>query len=160
MFLSQIYCHGPFLDHIQKLELSQVEESKYFVDMKLKQPEIDILNAFDQLTDDEKNDRDYMSDWLDIYFDRPGSEFENHQFDQVEHPKMLDKIQNDDYRQWALDLHKIWQQERFQSSKIVVLSRSMDCCAIVCTKSIGLDNFYPTLLPDNSLVEIQVLMLN
>ena len=29
----------------------------------------------------------------------------------VEHPKMLEKIENDDYRQWALELHQIWQQD-------------------------------------------------
>ena len=35
--------------------------------------------------------------------------------DKVEYPKMLDKIENDDYRQWALELHQIWQQERINT---------------------------------------------
>ena len=34
---------------------------------------------------------------------------------QVEHPKMLEKIENEDYRQWALELHQIWQQERINT---------------------------------------------
>ena len=97
---------------MQKLELDQVEESKYFVDMKLKYSEESTLRAFDMLSDTEKNDRDFMSNWLNDYFAPPGSEFQNHQFDQVEHPKMLEKIENEDYRQWALELHQIWQQER------------------------------------------------
>ena len=54
----------------------------------------------------------YLKTFLSNYFDPPGSEFQNHQFDQVENPKMIEKIQNEDYRQWALELHKIWQQER------------------------------------------------
>ena len=36
--------------------------------------------------------------------------------DKVEYPKILDKIENDDYRQWALELHQIWQQERNNTS--------------------------------------------
>ena len=107
---SKIFCHGPFLDHMQKLKLDQVDESKYFVDMKLKYSEQKTLEAFDTLTDNQKNDREFMSGWLNDYFDPPGSEFQNHQFDQVEYPKMLEKIENDDYRQWALELHRIWQQ--------------------------------------------------
>jgi len=95
---------------MQKLNLDQVEESKYFVDMKLKYPEQKTLEDFNTLTDKEKYDRDFMSKWLDDYFDPPGSEFQNHQFEQVEHPKMLEKIENHDYRQWALELHRIWQQ--------------------------------------------------
>ena len=80
---SEIFCHGPFLDHMQKLELDQVEESKYFVDMKLKYPEQKTLEDFNTLTDEKKNDREFMSNWLNDYFDPPGSEFQNHQFDQV-----------------------------------------------------------------------------
>ena len=34
---------------------------------------------------------------------------------QVKYPKMLEKIENDDYRQWALELHQIWQQERINT---------------------------------------------
>ena len=70
------------MDHIQKLKLDQVEESKYFVDMKLKYPEQKTLEDFNILTDEEKNDREFMSNWLNDYFDPPGSEFQNHQFDQ------------------------------------------------------------------------------
>ena len=130
---------------------SSAKESKYFVDMKLKYSEQSTLEAFEILSDKDKNDRNFMSNWLryvfkmmlganpligsfsksdDLigvernqgsnylktflsnYFDPPGSEFQNHQFDQVENPKMIEKIQNEDYRQWALELHKIWQQER------------------------------------------------
>ena len=40
--------------------------------------------------------------------------------DKVEYPKMLDKIENDDYRQWALELHQIWQQERNNTSSHLV----------------------------------------
>ena len=72
----------PFLDHMQKLKLVQVEESKYFVDMKLKYPEQKTLEDFNNFTDKEKNDREFMSNWLNDYFDPPGSEFQNHQFDQ------------------------------------------------------------------------------
>ena len=68
---------------MQKLKLDQVEESKYFVDMKLKYPEQKTLEDFKTLTDNEKNDREFMSNWLNDYFDPPGSEFQNHQFDQV-----------------------------------------------------------------------------
>ena len=67
---------------MQKLKLDQVEESKYFVDMKLKYPEQKTLEDFNKLTDKEKNDREFMSNWLNDYFDPPGSEFQNHQFDQ------------------------------------------------------------------------------
>ena len=124
---------------MQKLKLDQVEESKYFVDMKLKFPEQKTLEDFNTLTDNDKNDREFMSNWLNDYFDPPGSEFQNHQFDQVkfhyrlnnfqtskmkldkvEYPKMLDKIENEDYRRWALELHQIWQQERINTSNHLV----------------------------------------
>ena len=34
---------------------------------------------------------------------------------QVDHPEMLEKIENEDYREWALELHQIWQQERINT---------------------------------------------
>jgi len=39
---------------------------------------------------------------------------------QVEHPKMLEKIENEDYRQWALELHQIWQQERINTPSVAL----------------------------------------
>ena len=39
---------------------------------------------------------------------------------EVEHPKMLDKIENDDYREWALELHQIWQQERINTPSVAL----------------------------------------
>ena len=39
---------------------------------------------------------------------------------QVEHPKMLEKIENEDYRQWALELHQIWQQERINTPPVAL----------------------------------------
>ena len=59
--------------------------------------------------------------------------------DKVEYPKMLDKIENDDYRQWALELHQIWQQEGINTSNHLVK-----------------DN--PRIIPYHSSVEIQATM--
>ena len=66
---------GPLLDTIQKLELDCIPESKYFVDMKLKMSEDEILKNFENLSKDEKSDKKFMKKWVQDHFDNPGSEF-------------------------------------------------------------------------------------
>ena len=47
---------------------SSAKESKYFVDMKLKYSEQSTLEAFEILSDKDKNDRNFMSNWLRYVF--------------------------------------------------------------------------------------------
>nr|AQV08185.1 trehalase [Locusta migratoria] len=87
------------------------DDSKTFVDMKMKFSPNETLERFEKLM----NRTNRMPDKLEVElfvnetFDPPGSEFEPWDpKDWVEHPAFLDRIQDKQYRQWASDLNHFW----------------------------------------------------
>ncbi|XP_022617238.1 trehalase isoform X1 [Seriola dumerili] len=107
---SQIYCTGPILDQVQKAKL--FDDDKYFVDMKLKvMPEV-VLSAFHNLSDetsDMKVPPAKLQEFLSVYFEKPGTEFESWTPpDWHDKPKFLGGIADQNLRDWAEKIHHLW----------------------------------------------------
>ena len=104
--LSQIYCDGPILQAVQDANL--YVDSKYFVDMPLKQDPVTTLRDFYQLGDKIK-DINILREFVDEHFDEPGHELiETYPDDWVPFPHGFQAIEDYKLRRWALHLHRIW----------------------------------------------------
>lgn len=104
--LSQIYCNGPILRAVQDAHL--FPDSKYFVDMPLKNDPVTTLKDFYDLGDRVK-DRAVLQKFVDEHFDPPGFELvEWYPEDWVAFPSSFLKIEDYHLRRWALHLHRIW----------------------------------------------------
>ncbi|CAL9684359.1 unnamed protein product [Knipowitschia caucasica] len=107
---SEIYCSGPILDQIQRAKL--YEDDKYFVDMKLKvSPDI-ISSAFQNLSNVfPVVPREKLQEFINMYFEKPGSEFETWTPpDWHNKPEFLNKINDKQLREWAFKIHQLWKQ--------------------------------------------------
>lgn len=87
------------------------EDSKTFVDMKMKYTENETLSRFDQVMN-QTNRHPTKADlfvFLNETFELAGSEFEPWEpTDWVENPKFLDKIQDNEFKIWASKLNNLW----------------------------------------------------
>ncbi|KAL3097492.1 hypothetical protein niasHS_003940 [Heterodera schachtii] len=104
--LSQIYCNGPILQAVQEAHL--FPDSKYFVDMPLKQDPVSTLRDFYELGDSVK-EVSVLEAFVESHFEAPGQELiEVYPDDWAPYPNGFQHI--DDYRlkRWALHLHRIW----------------------------------------------------
>ncbi|GMF27878.1 unnamed protein product [Phytophthora lilii] len=115
-----IYCRGPLLHAVQMANV--FSDSKYFVDMPIK----DNSSAFDILVDFQRrelamteyrpNARDTheqeLRRFIDDHFDPPGTDLlpiTPFDYQGQSHPPMVADIQDEELRDWAFDLHRIWQ---------------------------------------------------
>lgn len=107
---SEIYCHGKLLDTVQMMGI--YNDSKTFVDMKMKKTPNETLAAFnDFMEKNESPSKENLQLWVESMFDKPGSEFEDWTpSDWVEHPAFLDRIADKDFRDFAKALNAIWLQ--------------------------------------------------
>lgn len=106
---SDIYCHGRLLDTIQSSKI--YEDSKTFVDMKLKYPPNITLQKFDKFMERFNNtpSRGDVIDFVSEHFEPEGQEFEHWDPDDwVEHPGFVNSIVDEEFYQWALKLNEIW----------------------------------------------------
>ncbi|CAK5079789.1 unnamed protein product [Meloidogyne enterolobii] len=104
--LSSIYCDGPILQAVQDARL--FSDSKYFVDMPLKQDPVATLRAFYELGERSK-DAEILSSFVEAHFDAPGHELqETYPEDWVPFPNSFTNIDDYQLRRWALHLHRIW----------------------------------------------------
>ncbi|PIK34518.1 hypothetical protein BSL78_28656, partial [Apostichopus japonicus] len=100
-----IFCDGPVLEAVQLAEL--YEDSKTFVDMKLKESAETVLAAFEGLED--TTDKATMETFVADYFEGPNLEFETYEpTDWKENPLFLEKISDGTYKTWAKELHELW----------------------------------------------------
>ncbi|XP_018322661.1 trehalase isoform X2 [Agrilus planipennis] len=109
--MSLIYCHGPLLHTIQMAKI--YEDSKTFVDMKLKRPANETLEIFEQFMIKHNNTptNNDVKQFLSHNFEPAGQEFEDWvPNDWVEYPKYLDKIQDPLLREWGVSLNLIWKE--------------------------------------------------
>lgn len=89
------------------------QDSKTFVDMKLRQPPLETLALFEQFmdkyTEESPPSREELQTWVETYFDPPASEFESWIPDDfTKHPQVIDKIKDKNFQEFALDLNGIW----------------------------------------------------
>ncbi|CAG09057.1 unnamed protein product [Tetraodon nigroviridis] len=102
---SGIYCSGPILHRVQTAKL--FSDDKYFVDMSLRQPPDVVQSAFYNLS--LVNSTAELRDFVDAYFDKPGTEFEAWTpLDWHEKPKFLARIVDKEFCAWAEEMHKTW----------------------------------------------------
>lgn len=108
---SMIYCHGPLLDTVQMAGL--YNDSKTFVDMKLKMPPNITMEHFKtmmQRTDSRPTKAD-IQEFVNQNFDPEGSEFEEWTpTDWKNNPAFLQRIKDPLLHQWASDLNLLWLQ--------------------------------------------------
>nr|BAH28889.1 trehalase [Polypedilum vanderplanki] len=106
----EVYCHGNLLHTVQMARL--YNDSKTFVDMKLKNPPHETIQLFNNFMADFPDglpDTDKLRQWVEEHFDEPGSEFEQWTPDDFQKsPKFLDKISDKNFRDFASELNGIW----------------------------------------------------
>merc|ERR1712131_472759 len=106
---SPIYCKGSLLKAAQNAYI--YNDSKSFVDMKMKENQSFILSAFDVLMQDNNGNPtdDMVKEFVRNYFDEPGSEFaEWKPSDWVESPEFLKEVSDIDLSEWLRHLNSLW----------------------------------------------------
>lgn len=121
---SEIYCYGRIIDSVMSNHI--FNDSKTYVDLKLKQPPEETLKLFDLFMAKFNNQptKDQLQAWVEENFDPKGSELEN--WVPVDGNKqnieVYNRIADKNFKQFAKDLNKIW----------VELSRKMKDEVKVC----------------------------
>ncbi|XP_035679921.1 trehalase-like [Branchiostoma floridae] len=106
---SEIYCSGRLLEAVQNAHV--FNDSKTFVDMKMKSDGDEILRAFDTLVAGgaDVTSADVMQEFLQQWFDPPGSELEVWEpSDWRESPDFLNTVADSSLREWGQQIHQLW----------------------------------------------------
>ncbi|BES99965.1 trehalase (brush-border membrane glycoprotein) [Nesidiocoris tenuis] len=128
---SPIYCQGELLHDVQMASL--YSDSKYFVDLKLRNSEREVLAAFESLKVKYNRTipKDELRKFVDQYFvdcptDPTCKELEMWvPPDWKQHPSILDRISDRGYRDWANDMNGIWKNLSRKMSTTVLRDKSM-----------------------------------
>ncbi|KAM7345157.1 trehalase isoform 5-T9 [Cochliomyia hominivorax] len=107
----QIYCYGDLLHTVQMAHL--FEDSKTFVDMKLKFAPEQTFSEFQDFMTSKNNEptQDDIRQFVNDHFDDLGKEFIPWiPDDWTDHPAFLDNIKDPDLKQWGVDLNGIWKE--------------------------------------------------
>nr|QYJ58449.1 trehalase [Eriocheir sinensis] len=108
---SKIYYHGELLKTVQLAKLHN--DSKYFVDMPLKNSVEETLISFQELMNrtQSKPSREEVRTFVDENFREPGTEFEPWDpSDWTEEPAFLNKIVHPDLQEWGKKLNAMWKK--------------------------------------------------
>lgn len=106
---SEIYCYGRIIDSVMTNHL--FNDSKTFVDLKLKRSPNETLKLFDDFMTkfNDKPTKDQLESWVKDNFDPEGSELE--MWTPVDHKKNLEvynRIKDKNFKKFASDLNDIW----------------------------------------------------
>jgi alpha,alpha-trehalase len=130
---SEIYCYGRLIESVAQTRI--FKDSKEFVDLKLKKPPNDTLilfNSFISKYNDSQPPSNELKAWLDDNFDGVGSELiQWYPTDFNQYPKVLDKIKDKKYKQFALDLNNIWLElcrKMKNEVKVIAINISQQFC--------------------------------
>ncbi|ORX53048.1 trehalase [Hesseltinella vesiculosa] len=105
---SPIYCDGPLLKTVQLAQL--YPDSKTFVDMPTKNPEDQVMQAFNALGQNPSVDA--IQSFVNANFLDAGYELEPFNFT-VEPLTWLDRVDDIIYREWLEDVHEFWTELAF-----------------------------------------------
>lgn len=108
---SNIYCHGQLLHTIQMANV--YEDSKTFVDMKMKYTPNETLHNFDEFMKACNNvpTKLQVVEFINSNFESAGQEFEEWMpTDWVDSPKFLGSIRDPIFQQWGSEINQIWKQ--------------------------------------------------
>uniref|UniRef100_A0A1L8E1A3 Trehalase n=2 Tax=Nyssomyia neivai TaxID=330878 RepID=A0A1L8E1A3_9DIPT len=106
---SEIYCYGPLLHTIQMAQI--FNDSKTFVDMKLKQPPEATMQVFRDFMALHNNEptRDQIRGFVEDNFDKEGSEFEPWTpTDWHQNPEFLNNVRDEKLREFGRELNGLW----------------------------------------------------
>jgi alpha,alpha-trehalase len=106
---SEIYCHGKLIDSVMTARV--FNDSKTYVDLKLKQPANVTLELFDIFLEkyNNKPTKSQLQQWVEENFDPTGSELEMWKpIDHNDKFEALNRIADKNFKQFAIDLNDIW----------------------------------------------------
>lgn len=106
---SEIFCYGRVIDTVMRLHIFQ--DSKTFVDMKLKRPPNETLELFDEFMTSVESapTKSQILNWVEENFDEKGSELESHTPKDFKNDfQLLNRLKDDNLRKFASDLNNIW----------------------------------------------------
>jgi alpha,alpha-trehalase len=106
---SEIYCHGRLIDFVMKNRI--FNDSKTYVDLKLKKSPDDTLKLFDEFMLNVNNtpSQDELQKWVENNFDPAGSELEPHKpEDHKDNIELYNRINDKNFKKFARDLNAIW----------------------------------------------------
>lgn len=126
---SEIYCYGRIIDSVMKNHI--FNDSKTYVDLKLKKPPSETLQSFDSFMLKFNNEptKDQLQSWVEESFDPKGSELEEWKPD--DHKEILEvqnRISDENLKQFAGDLNKIWIELSRKMKDEVKVSRVLSDC--------------------------------
>lgn len=106
---SEIYCYGRIIDSVMKNHI--FNDSKAYVDLKLKKSPDDTLRSFDSFmaTVNDIPSQDQLQKWVEANFVPSGSELDHHR--PVDHKiniEIYNRISDDKLKKFASDLNNIW----------------------------------------------------
>lgn len=108
---SEIYCHGRIIDNVMKAHI--FNDSKTFVDRKLKKPPNETLQSFDDFMMKLNNNptKDQLQMWVEDSFDPTGSELEDWKpIDHKDNIELYNRIADKNLKKFASDLNQIWSE--------------------------------------------------
>ncbi|KAK5639249.1 hypothetical protein RI129_011741 [Pyrocoelia pectoralis] len=108
---SNIYCHGHLLHTIQMAKV--YEDSKTFVDMKMKYTPNETLHNFDEFMKacNSVPTKLQVVEFINNNFESGGQEFEEWMpTDWVDSPKFLGSIRDPILQKWGSEINQIWKQ--------------------------------------------------
>lgn len=106
---SEIYCYGRIIDSVMRNHI--FNDSKNYVDLKLKNPPNETLELFDYFmtTVNDKPTQDQLQKWVEENFDPKGSELDNHSpVDHKQNLEVYNRISDDNFKKFTSDLNNIW----------------------------------------------------
>jgi alpha,alpha-trehalase len=106
---SEIYCHGRIIEMVMTKHI--FNDSKTYVDQKLKKPPNETLKSFDDFMATVNNapSQDQLQAWVESNFDPPGTELENHKpADHKDNIELYNRISDKHFKKFASDLNGIW----------------------------------------------------
>lgn len=105
-----LFCTGDLIDLVMSMRI--FNDSKTFVDLKLKQNPNDTMAAFNNFIakyNKTEPPRDELKAWLLEHFDPVGSELIKwNPSDFKTNPEVLNKIRDKNYKKFASDLNHLW----------------------------------------------------
>lgn len=109
--VSNIFCSGKLLHYVQMSRI--FNDSKYFVDMKLKYPQYQVEEDFNKLLNETNNkpDKRKLREFIKINFEPPGSGLEPWiPNDWSQNPRFINDISDSHLKKWAQDLNYLWKK--------------------------------------------------
>lgn len=105
-----LFCTGPLIDLVMSMRV--FNDSKTFVDLKLKQNPNETMKLFNEFMEKHNNNqpsKEELESWLAEHFEPTGSELiEWSPSDFKTQPKVLNRIRDKNYKKFASDLNYLW----------------------------------------------------